>query len=579
MWVFLALLSAIFVSLLLGFWFARKYHQWQLINRLSIALTPVVLLLISSSVFNQILIRFSAISWTQKGTWSPIRLLPAFAIARHYPLYADTIREPIIGMIYGPMMAVAYLPAVLANSPAVAMAVGSLLSTTFYCLPVLWLIFCDRSNKTRHLLPTLLAFGLFVFLTVFSPVLRYVAFSIHADAPALGLSATACVILCCRKRPDNLVALFLSAICAILAIWTKQVTVPILVALPLYLLLTEGRRCFQQYLFCLGLSGCLISALILMSFEPQSLFFNMFAIPGHHPWRNSDRVLILMNSSWELFISCSWPLLILMFSILFNLKNNKIFLKSGSPPPISIKRSKKHLLEVCRGGFHRFLLNCTETASQNPPNPKFRNFNQQPQVFFAIVGLFLSPTSILGRVKEGGDVNALSYTLYFLSIAALLVLIEWFSMVKFSKYLPKTSATLTVCYSAFLLTQMLKFPSHTIELSQHFTQAFHHIQNHPTQMAYQYVKKHPGEAYFPWQTLANVMAEGKMYHFEYGLFDRELAGFPASDRHFRAGLPANLQLIAFYSRNDGYVLHRLPEFSRQIELDELPGWKIYTREN
>ena len=74
------------------------------------------------------------------------------------------------------------------------------------------------------------------------------------------------------------------------------------------------------------------------------------------------------------------------------------------------------------------------------------------------------------------------------------------------------------------------------------------------------------------------MAEGKLYHFEYAVIDRELAGFKPSDDHFRAYIPEKLRYVVFPTWHQSKkMLNYLPEFSQRTRLRELEGWIVYER--
>ena len=73
------------------------------------------------------------------------------------------------------------------------------------------------------------------------------------------------------------------------------------------------------------------------------------------------------------------------------------------------------------------------------------------------------------------------------------------------------------------------------------------------------------------------MAEGKLYHFSYGMFDRELAGFPVTEGHFRQSIPARVRYIGLATQDAPIVSRYLPEFSREIRVPRLPGWRFLVR--
>ncbi|MBE9116793.1 hypothetical protein IQ249_12875 [Lusitaniella coriacea LEGE 07157] len=529
------------IAIALGALAFYKLSGWKILDRAIVAIAPAICILSFLFAFNQFLIRFEGIQWGVKGNWSAVRLLPSFALKHGYQIYYDPNSGPITGMIKGPMMALAYLPVTLGSSPVVAVILGSLTATTFFFVPILWLHFGKSWKDVQTFIISLFAFLFFCLLVVISPVLRYVAFSVHADAIALGLSAASCAVLYYNQQRDRFSTLFLSAIFVVLAIWTKQVSLPIIVAIPLFLLLAEGWRCCKRYLLCLFISGISISAILIAIFDPKALFFYLFVVPSNHPWQGeAGKVTALLQTAKELFNYSFWPLVILGCVLLYHL-----FLNVKRKTAISLW------------------------------------FKQNPWILFVLVGIFLVPTAVLGKVKVGGDINNFGYSLYFTTTAASLALMQLAIAAKIAEIkivAQSVKIAVLALFSALILFQSPKVFALIPTLSANLAQGFEKLEAFPSQVAYRYAKNHPEEAYFPWQTLSTLMADGKMYHFEYGLFDLDLAGFPASEEQFYEYLPENMKIIAFLGRNDGYVLKRLPEFSRKIEVEELPGWEVYARE-
>jgi hypothetical protein len=106
------------------------------------------------------------------------------------------------------------------------------------------------------------------------------------------------------------------------------------------------------------------------------------------------------------------------------------------------------------------------------------------------------------------------------------------------------------------------------------------LSKNPSQEAYEYAKRHPGEAYFPWNPISSLLAEGKLYHTTFGLWDRDLAGLKISDEHVRAYIPRNIKIMAFrLSKTEDRRIGRfLPEFKRKVTVEGLPGWTVYASE-
>ncbi len=63
------------------------------------------------------------------------------------------------------------------------------------------------------------------------------------------------------------------------------------------------------------------------------------------------------------------------------------------------------------------------------------------------------------------------------------------------------------------------------------------------------------------------------------MFDRELAGFPVTEKHFREGIPQAPKYIGIFYHESEFVSRYLPEFSREIDVPELPEWRILVRDN
>jgi len=59
-----------------------------------------------------------------------------------------------------------------------------------------------------------------------------------------------------------------------------------------------------------------------------------------------------------------------------------------------------------------------------------------------------------------------------------------------------------------------------------------------------YELRHPGRAYFPYTPLATLLASGRVYHVDFSVYDREIAGYPLTSHQFAAGLPSGFEVVA-----------------------------------
>ncbi|CAD5951872.1 hypothetical protein PCC9214_02606 [Planktothrix tepida] len=480
--------------------------------------------------------------------WNADRLMMAFFWKYKFNLYypKDPV-GPLISDMYGPLLALAYLPASLVNSPTVALVLGKLMSLVYFFTPVIWVYGGETWKNKKGFYLSILALIAFIFFTTQIRTLSYDAFRICADCPALGFSALACVILYKEKNKPEipLKKLLISSILAVLAVLTKQIAAPILISLPVYLFLAYDFKVFKRYLACLALSGVVISSVLLIAFNPQALLFNLITIPGNQPWFDGnnqtitlfwDKLLMLLSAAQQLAGYCLLQGMIVGFWILGTLPND-------------IQKIKTWIQE-------------------------------NPWLLFVIVSLFFIPTSLLGRVKAGGDANGM-YTVYFLTLVANLVLLEQatnLSTKSGQEFLQKISQTGLLSLVIILTIYNINLPI------PYIYKTFPSFFNNVHQVVYEYSKKNPGQVYFPWHPFSVLMAEHQLYHIDSGPFDRYLAGVPISKEEFMAYLPENFTQIAIPAWADlrgefgKFYLHYLPDFTRRIEVPELSGFVVYTTE-
>ncbi len=486
---------------------------------------------------------------TPYSNWNSPRLAPAFALGHGFAMYYGPDNGPVLGNIYGPGLALAYLPTVILPLPSLALKGGLLLTSAYYFLPVILL----HLKTEMKGLPGLVLAGTgtiwFMFMTGSSPPLSYVAFAIHADAPAISLCGLACFFLYGRTGKHSVRTFIPAALCSVLAVWTKQTMVPILLALPLYLWLGEGRRVGLAYLRCLTLCAVLISAVFLGWLGVEPVLFNMFVIPGHHPWCQfiengplkwlhvfpvPPRMQVLLDAFAQLLIFCQVPLGTVSAYFVYK----RYF-------------SAAKLVELRAW------------------------FATQPWILLALTGLCMAPTSILGRVKIGGDINSFSFSSYFIFLAASLILVQVANRI-FALEFQGSVGNIRRLSGGILLVFTFSIYSATSWEIRRDT----HRGSDSADQAFDFIKTHPGECYFPWDPLVHLMAEGRLYHFCYGVFDRELAGYPLSREHILQGLPPQLKVVVFGVGTDRhYALKYLPEFSKPdlSFLKEMPAAIVYVR--
>jgi hypothetical protein len=338
---------------------------------------------------------------------------------------------------------------------------------------------------------------------------------VHADGPSLALGLLACTVLVTRDGAQPTTrALLGSAAAVILSVWAKQTSAPLPLALALAMWLAHGRRVAARYVAMLAGVGCVVSA-IFLAWLGWPMLFNMVELVSRHGWYRPG-IGGLAVAVWK--------------------------------PLVSIR----DLL-----GFAALLLvlvSCTRDARAP--------LGARAWVAPLLAALFLLPTGALGVNKLGGEPSSL-HSLYYViaGVAALLVDLG-------QRLRPARLLGWAFCAVAIVAAWQ---SGRCTPSSSRAT-----VWQNNQQVAYAFALRHPGEAYFPWAPLASLLAEGKLYHFEYGMIDRFLGGYDPTMEHLRAHLPPRMHWVAARARVWTFN-HFFPDYTVENQLPELPGWIVRSR--
>lgn len=511
------------LSLIAGVWLWRRHAQRTSLRRATICALPLLACCLLGGFVFRIL---TTPSWSYNGT----RLVPSYRLARGYRLYNLPGEGQLLSNIYGPVTAAVYLPATVMSSPNGAVLVGACITVLLCLAALVWVHFglgCRRDSLFRAL--AFLVCGLFV---LYLPPLNYSCINVHADGPALAFGAAACACLYRRSGPRGQAALALSALLAVLSPFAKQVFIVLPCALALYLLLADGRRVSLRYCLWLAVCGTLVTMTAVLLFGPRELMFNLITIPAGHSRHTTHSPEALLQALRK----------IVDFSLCIAF------------PPVA------------------YLVYCWVGRPLKFPTMRIW-LRRNTWTMFAFVALALLPVSILAKVKAGGDFNSFSFALFFLCIANTTMLAQLASSGDCDGRLRRVAL-------AFLLAMALPLALLEGSLAMAIPAAAGILPETEQHIVYEYIKRHPGEGYFPWFPLSHLLAEGTFYHSTYGATDQLLAGVPVSEEQFRAFIPKSLRFAAF--GKDGWrvsqghdYMNFLPKLRGHLSIAELPGWEIY----
>lgn len=457
----------------------------------------------------------TAVVGTLALDWNGSRLAPTFALVYGYPLYAPPDSGPILNHVYGPVAALAFLPAAVFHTPTPAILAAGALQVTFVfgaLLGFAWIVGRHLGADGRLALAAGLAACL---LMTRYPGPAYWLTMVHADGPSLAFGLLACALLVARDdAPPSRAALLGSALAAALAVWSKQTAAPLPAALVLAVWLAHGRALALRYLVALLACGAALALIFFAWFGPRPMLFNMFQLVSTHPWYRPGVTGLAITTG------------LLLASI-------------G---------------ELLAAGA--LLLALAWTTRAAAPG-RWRAW-LAPLLAIPL----LLPTGALGANKVGGEANAFQSVYYLLALLAAL-LVDLGARRRAARLLAWTACALAIAaawHAGRVLPPQPRAP----------------LWENRQQQAYEFARRHPGEAYFPWAPLASLLAEGRLYHFEYGMIDRYLGGYEPRPEHLRAHLPPRLRWLAAHTRVWTFN-HFFQDYTEAVTLPELPGWVVLTR--
>ncbi len=504
-----------------GFRLYRRTSGWDRGDRLALSFLPGALFVLAGASVGKIVAVTS-------DMWGACRLTPTIAMFHGYDLYYPQDSGPILNTIYGPVSWLLYSPAALARSPTGAVLIAASVTMVLATFPILLYIMKGKWLDQRARL-----IGLGGFIFCLGAILQVgatesMARGIQADASTLAFGILACLVATGGHGAPRLKRLSFAALLAILAVWAKQVEAPLALALMAYLGLCFGWKYLMRFTACFAVLGLFISAIFSMIFGYKELFLNLITIPSRHPWQGATWNSLAIAFQEMLGFSIAFLILLVLLIVILTFRSPRT--------PISFQR--------------------LQTWSRR----------DNSSVLF-LATLFMIPTSLLGAVKVGGYMNSYHSLYYFI----LAVSTMWTNTLVTPNFHTNNNRLKVPFYVFTAVCVILIVPS----MARLY--GLTHLRDNVAEQAYKITIEHPEQVYFPWQPLSTLLAEGKLYHFEYGVLDRQLAGFQPSNEHFRFFLPSRLRYVMYPEQPPllQTVLSYFPGFSYQPSIEGFKGWKVF----
>jgi hypothetical protein len=457
----------------------------------------------------------AAVVGTLASDWNGSRLAPTFALLYGYRLYYPADAGPITNHVYGPVAAFAYLPATIFRAPTQAILAGGALQVAFVFGAVLAFVWrAGARNAADRALPLACGLGACLLMARYRGT-AYWFTMVHADGPSLALGLLACAALVSRDgAPPSTPALLASALAAVLSCWAKQTAAPLPIALALAVWIAHGRAVALRYVAMLAGIGAVVSAAFAGWFG-RPMLFNMFEIVSRHGWIKPG--LTGLATMTARFLASMWEVLALLAAGL-----------------VVMRLAPRGAARRASGAWLAPLL----------------------------AALLLLPTGALGANKLGGEPSSFHSAYYLIAAVAAL----------FAETGRRAAAARLLGWSFCALAIVAAWQSGRAALPASRPPLWENSQ----QLAYDFAVRHPGETYFPWQPLATLLAEGRLYHFEYGMIDRTLAGYEPTRAHLEANLPPHMHWIAASARL-WTMNHFFSGYSEAAPFPDLPGFLVLSR--
>lgn len=462
--------------------------------------------------------------------WNGARISPLFALLHGTPLYPPREGGIITGTIYPPLATLAYLPCALLRNPSHIMEMGSLLAFIYFSLAFVVLTRCAVRRWGVPATDAALVLAAAALISDFDRSLRYTAFMAHADAPAFALAGLALCLLIFAAEDERATWSVTAGALATASLLAKQSYVGVWIALFIWLTF-RGWRAAACFLGGAAVVAVIFCVTLLITGNWHGFLFDCIYVPSHHPLNLHDFVLGGVGG--------------------------------GGVVLQELQALVESFLDVAQIWYPwiavgAWILWLSRRAA--PASPA-SGMNAPIWVFMAQ----LLP-SFYAYKKIGGDVNNLAGALYFLLFGVCTLALVSASNRAWSI---GQRAALTVLIGVLMVCNTPRF----LFLARNLAKP------DPNAPMMNFLSQHPKEVYLPWNPLLTGISDGSDYQFEYGVYDRVLAGVPLPGDVYRAHLPTKMRIVAVRRSQPDSGHHTFLSFLPELrEIPAPPGleeWRFY----
>jgi len=458
--------------------------------------------------------------------WNEIRWCRSLALSRGLPIYVgQNAMGPIIGTLHPPLSHLLYRATVgWIGDPIEGILAGSLVSLSMVFGVVAWLFIRARTRGPYEWRGVAVVFLFCGFAIMQSPAAYDTVTPIHTDACALAFAIIACGLVCLRPDERAKNRIWLAALCVVLSICSKQTMFPVAVAVGVFILVADGFVAFAHYVVAGLVATAIAICLVTTLYNGPVVFFNLVTLALHRAYK-PDALSYLARA----FRDAKLDSLTALFPILFFLVYE--WLEAGRKP------SRFYLL-----------------------------INRFRWLVFIFAAASLAPGTIVATLTRGADINHIGLVLVLLFVGSGLAIQQNLS-----------AADPLLRRSALLFTAVGLLVNVTPGAALELPAAWNGLEHANSEVAFKYALRHPKQVYFPWNPSVSLLTEGKLYHLDPALADREITGYPLTDMQVLSGLPQNFQYVAIPPGMplSSKSLARAFAQYRPVEISELAGWTVY----